>query len=233
MAASTISNCARLVELEIRIFTTFTCTSVFRLDRAMVEGLISGDVTVDNHADAQRAVGWLDPRDAFEACRYEGQAHDARVGLAGRPASRIQRALDDVFGWAQLDTKLASRVWLGIVKAHDGLTPGRATTLADGAALFPAPQPMSELPLGYAETLRQLKARIQQTRLRAVLAANAAMIQLYWDLGHTILDRQASEGWGKKVIDRFFRIYGAKWITYAAPKPPSSPRATSSSTCDV
>ncbi len=59
------------------------------------------------------------------------------------------------------------------------------------------------LPRGYAETLRQLKARIQQTRLRAVLAANAAMIQLYWDLGHTILDRQAREGWGTKVIDRF------------------------------
>lgn len=77
---------------------------------------------------------------------------------------------------------------------------GRAR--ADGAALFPAPPPKSELPRGYAETLRELKARIQQTRLRTVLAANAAMIRLYWDLGRTILERQAREGWGAKVIDR-------------------------------
>lgn len=51
-------------------------------------------------------------------------------------------------------------------------------------------------------TLRQLQARIQQTRVRTVLAANAGMITLYWELGRTILDRQAHEGWGTKVIDR-------------------------------
>ncbi|MCC7080407.1 MAG: DUF1016 family protein, partial [Burkholderiales bacterium] len=33
-------------------------------------------------------------------------------------------------------------------------------------------------------------------------AANAAMLQLYWDMGRTILARQAREGWGAKVIDR-------------------------------
>jgi len=34
------------------------------------------------------------------------------------------------------------------------------------------------------------------------MAANAAMLQLYWDMGHTILARQAREGWGAKVINR-------------------------------
>lgn len=72
----------------------------------------------------------------------------------------------------------------------------------DGEALFPAPPPKSEVPRDYAETLRELKARIQQTRVRTVLAANAAMVRLYWDLGRTILERQAREGWGAKVIDR-------------------------------
>ncbi len=33
------------------------------------------------------------------------------------------------------------------------------------AALFPAPQPISELPRGYAETLRQLKARIHHYQI--------------------------------------------------------------------
>jgi predicted nuclease of restriction endonuclease-like (RecB) superfamily len=68
--------------------------------------------------------------------------------------------------------------------------------------MFPAAPPRSELPGGYDETLRELKNRIQEARLRTILAANAAMIQLYWELGRTILDRQARQGWGAKVVDR-------------------------------
>ncbi|MBN8509080.1 MAG: DUF1016 family protein [Burkholderiales bacterium] len=72
----------------------------------------------------------------------------------------------------------------------------------DGQALFPVAPPKSGLPSGYGDALSELKARIQQARLRTVLAANAAMLQLYWDIGRTILARQAREGWGAKVIDR-------------------------------
>jgi len=72
----------------------------------------------------------------------------------------------------------------------------------DGQAMFPAAPPRSELPDGYGETLQALKAQIQKTRLRVVLAANATMIQLYWEMGRTILTRQEREGWGAKVIDR-------------------------------
>jgi predicted nuclease of restriction endonuclease-like (RecB) superfamily len=34
------------------------------------------------------------------------------------------------------------------------------------------------------------------------MAANAAMVLLYWDVGRMILARQKHEGWGAKVIDR-------------------------------
>ncbi len=34
------------------------------------------------------------------------------------------------------------------------------------------------------------------------MAANSAMVLLYWDIGRMILDRQEREGWGAKVIDR-------------------------------
>jgi len=34
------------------------------------------------------------------------------------------------------------------------------------------------------------------------MAANSAMVMLYWDIGHLILERQEAEGWGAKVIDR-------------------------------
>lgn len=72
----------------------------------------------------------------------------------------------------------------------------------DGEARFPVAPPKSELPSGYGSALKELKDLIQETRLRTVLTANAAMIQLYWDVGQRIRARQAREGWGAKVIDR-------------------------------
>jgi predicted nuclease of restriction endonuclease-like (RecB) superfamily len=50
--------------------------------------------------------------------------------------------------------------------------------------------------------LAEIKRRIQADRLRVVMAANSAMVRLYWDIGRTVLDRQEREGWGAKVIDR-------------------------------
>lgn len=35
-----------------------------------------------------------------------------------------------------------------------------------------------------------------------MLSANAALILLYWEIGRSILQRQQSEGWGAKIIDR-------------------------------
>ena len=69
-------------------------------------------------------------------------------------------------------------------------------------ALFPVAPTRAGLPSGYAEILRNLKQRIQQERLRTVMAANSAMVLLYWDIGRTILERQDREGWGARVIDR-------------------------------
>jgi predicted nuclease of restriction endonuclease-like (RecB) superfamily len=71
-----------------------------------------------------------------------------------------------------------------------------------GGASFPAAPPRADLPRGYAKTLGEIKQRIQQERLRVVLAANSAMVLLYWDIGHVILERQEREGWGAKVVDR-------------------------------
>jgi len=77
---------------------------------------------------------------------------------------------------------------------------GRARS--DGDARFPVAPPKSELPSSYGGALEELKVLIQETRLRTVLSANAEMIQLYWGMGQRILERQAREGWGAKVIDR-------------------------------
>lgn len=61
---------------------------------------------------------------------------------------------------------------------------------------------LTEPPEGYAEWFSDLKGRIHAAQQRAALAVNAELVQLYWQIGRDILDRQAEQGWGAKVIDR-------------------------------
>jgi hypothetical protein len=63
----------------------------------------------------------------------------------------------------------------------------------------------SSLPADYASLLRDIKDRIRQAQTRAVLAANAELVRLYWDIGRIIDDRQQQEGWGAAVIPRLAR----------------------------
>lgn len=67
---------------------------------------------------------------------------------------------------------------------------------------FPVAPIRSELPDSYASVLGEIKQRIQAERLRVVMAANSAMVNLYWDIGRLILERQEREGWGARMIDR-------------------------------
>ena len=60
-------------------------------------------------------------------------------------------------------------------------------------------------PQGYAEWLAQLKGQITHARQRAALAVNAELVQLYGRIGHDILQRQQTLGWGAKVVDRLAR----------------------------
>jgi predicted nuclease of restriction endonuclease-like (RecB) superfamily len=55
---------------------------------------------------------------------------------------------------------------------------------------------------GYAILLGELKDRIRTARLQAAFAVNQELILLYWGIGREILERQAKEGWGSRVIDR-------------------------------
>jgi len=70
------------------------------------------------------------------------------------------------------------------------------------AARVETGRPHLELSHGSIEALAGIKRRIQEERLRVIMAANSAVVQLYWDIGHMVLDRQKREGWGAKVIDR-------------------------------
>ncbi len=60
----------------------------------------------------------------------------------------------------------------------------------------------SVLPADYAAFISEIKTRIRTAQIRAGLAANRELILLYWDIGEMIRNRQKTEGWGAKVVDR-------------------------------
>ncbi|BCW73605.1 DUF1016 N-terminal domain-containing protein [Arthrobacter sp. NicSoilB8] len=59
-----------------------------------------------------------------------------------------------------------------------------------------------DLPGDYAAALMTLKGLVREAQQRAQRVVNTAMIELYWNIGRTILDRQRNEPWGSKVLDR-------------------------------
>ena len=64
------------------------------------------------------------------------------------------------------------------------------------------PASLAAIPAGYADWLAELKGRIHIAQQRASLAVNRELVALYWQIGRDILERQAEQGWGAKVIDR-------------------------------
>jgi predicted nuclease of restriction endonuclease-like (RecB) superfamily len=68
-------------------------------------------------------------------------------------------------------------------------------------AVSNSPARRDEMPVDYVETLNRLVAEVRSANIRATLKANAELIKLYWSIGRIILERQATEGWGARVID--------------------------------
>ncbi|MGO8749588.1 MAG: PDDEXK nuclease domain-containing protein [Thermoguttaceae bacterium] len=64
---------------------------------------------------------------------------------------------------------------------------------------------LSPSPADFSRLLKEVKARIQQSQMRAILAVNAELVRLYWDIGRMIDQRQKQEGWGAAVIPRLAR----------------------------
>ena len=64
---------------------------------------------------------------------------------------------------------------------------------------------IAPLPADYTALLADIRQRVRQAQTRAVLAVNAELIRLYWEIGGLIDRRQRQEGWGAGVIPRLAR----------------------------
>ncbi|HKU29877.1 PDDEXK nuclease domain-containing protein [Arthrobacter sp. NyZ413] len=79
---------------------------------------------------------------------------------------------------------------------------GPGTRKHSGRASFPGTPARSTMPGWYNELLDSISQRVELGRRAATTAVNRELIATNWAIGKLILDRQGSEGWGAKVIDR-------------------------------
>lgn len=54
----------------------------------------------------------------------------------------------------------------------------------------------------YLSLIASLKSRIHIAQTKAALAVNTQLIELYWDIGKLITERQKASGWGDAVVDQ-------------------------------
>lgn len=53
----------------------------------------------------------------------------------------------------------------------------------------------------YTNLLQEVKQRIRSAQYEALKAVNKELINLYWDIGKMIVERQKKHGWGKSVVE--------------------------------
>jgi predicted nuclease of restriction endonuclease-like (RecB) superfamily len=77
----------------------------------------------------------------------------------------------------------------------------RSSAKASRSASAPRPS-AAPLPADYANLLTEIKTHIRTAQIKAALAVNRELLQLYWDIGGLIVKRQREEGWGRSVVER-------------------------------
>ncbi|OYT15956.1 MAG: hypothetical protein B7C24_10200 [Bacteroidetes bacterium 4572_77] len=54
----------------------------------------------------------------------------------------------------------------------------------------------------YRDFLADIKQRIKDAQYSAMKAVNKEQIQLYWNIGKSIVEKQNELGWGKSVVEK-------------------------------
>jgi hypothetical protein len=107
--------------------------------------------------------------------------------------------------WCPCTSPPSAREMGELQGSHDTLRSLSTARKKQGKPDEPAPRnelvPQSGLglPVGYAELLEDLEARVPTAQVKAV---NRELVRLYWDIGRPIVEGQEREGWGKGIVDR-------------------------------
>ena len=71
---------------------------------------------------------------------------------------------------------------------------------------------MNPTPPNYQQLLLEVKQRVRAAQYRALQQVNQQQMQLYWDLGQLIAERQQAHGWGKSVVETLARDLQTEFV---------------------
>jgi len=54
----------------------------------------------------------------------------------------------------------------------------------------------------YLEWLNSIKVQIHQAQIKAALSVNSELINLYWNIGKSIVEQQEIKSWGNSVVEK-------------------------------
>ncbi|MCY7353353.1 MAG: DUF1016 N-terminal domain-containing protein [Cytophagaceae bacterium] len=63
----------------------------------------------------------------------------------------------------------------------------------------------------YRAWLTDLKARVRASQIKAALRVNTELLNLYWDLGEQIVEKQKTAVWGDKLLEQLSRDLSAEF----------------------
>ena len=63
----------------------------------------------------------------------------------------------------------------------------------------------------YLKWFSEIKSKIRSTQIRAALAANATLIEFYYDLGRMIVEKQTQSAWGDKLVQQLSKDLQAEF----------------------
>lgn len=58
-----------------------------------------------------------------------------------------------------------------------------------------------QIELSFTEFVIEIKSQIKAAQYRALQKVNKEQINLYWNIGKTIVERQSQNNWGKSVVE--------------------------------
>ena len=70
---------------------------------------------------------------------------------------------------------------------------------------------LTKIDKDYLNWISEIKSKIRSTQIRAALAANAALIEFYYDLGKMIAEKQAQSAWGDKLVQQLSKDLQAEF----------------------
>ncbi|WP_293133489.1 PDDEXK nuclease domain-containing protein [Microcoleus sp. bin38.metabat.b11b12b14.051] len=69
----------------------------------------------------------------------------------------------------------------------------------------------NSIPEDYKKLLTEVKQRVRSAQYEALKAVNKQLIELYWDIGKTIVTRQQGASWGKSVVEQLAKDLQAEF----------------------